>query len=120
MNIVILTGQLSSAPRQLELPSGAARCTLELSCPAADGRTLGVPISWDRVAPLDWDAGTRLAVAGVVRRRFFRAGGITQSRTEVEAVAVVEVTARRPERRALAQVIAGLDADAWRAACDAA
>ena len=120
MNIVILIGQLSSAPRHVELPSGAPRCSLELSCPVADGRTLGVPISWDRVAPAGWDPGTRLAVAGVVRRRFFRAGGITQSRTEVEAVAVVEVTARRPERRALAQVIAALDADAWNAARHAA
>ena len=41
------------------------------------------------------DAGDEVVVVGRVRRRFFRAGGATASRVEVEA----EVVARARDRR---------------------
>ena len=47
-------------------------------------------------------------VTGQVRRRFFRAGGSTQSRTEVVAVAVVPVRARAKARKALERALAPL------------
>jgi single-strand DNA-binding protein len=43
-----------------------------------------------------WSAGQELVVTGRVRRRYFRAGGRTQSRTEVVAGRVI------PARRAAA------------------
>lgn len=108
MNIVILVGRLSSPPRRTELPSGTVRWNLELSCPVPDAGTSGVPVSWEGVVPDEWDTDTELVVTGAVRRRFFRAGGTTQSRTEVVAAAVVEVTRRRPEARAVAVAMRGL------------
>ncbi len=111
MNIVILLGRLSSPPRQTELPSGTVRWNLELSCPVPDGRTLGVPVTWEGSVADGWDTDTVLVVTGMVRRRFFRAGGATQSRTEVEATAVVEVTRRRSPAQAVALATRRLGSD---------
>lgn len=105
MNIVILVGHLSSAPRRTELPSGTTRWNLEVSCPDPDGRLLGVPVSFDGEVPIGWDALTPVVVTGAVQRRFFRTGGRTQSRTEVVARAVVEVTRRRPPHTAIARAL---------------
>jgi len=105
MNIVILVGHLSSAPRRTELPSGTTRWNLEVSCPDPGGRLAGVPVSWDGQVPATWGAGTPVVVTGSVRRRFFRAGGSTQSRTEVAALAAVEITRRRPEQAAIARAL---------------
>ena len=119
MNIVVLVGRLSSPPRRTELPSGDERWAFELSCvsdpaspvPAAsvagESVTLSVPIAVAApVAGIErFDTGTELVVAGVVRRRFYRAGGVTQSRTEVVAQAVIAITARRPVDRALATAV---------------
>jgi single-strand DNA-binding protein len=125
MNIVVLIGRLSSAPRQTQLPSGDERWAFELSCesdpaspvPAAsvagESITLSVPIAI--AAPITgidrFDTGTELVVAGVVRRRFYRVGGITQSRTEVVAQSVVEITARRPVDKALSTALRALGRD---------
>jgi single-strand DNA-binding protein len=122
MNIVVLVGRLSSTPRLTELPSGDQRWAFELSCashpdspvPAAaatgESVTLSVPVAI--VTPLAgierFDTGTELVVAGVVRRRFYRAGGTTQSRTEVVAQSVIEITARRSPERALAMALRAL------------
>ncbi|MEX0848002.1 MAG: hypothetical protein WD023_09515 [Ilumatobacteraceae bacterium] len=114
MNIVILSGLLSSAPRRTELPSGDIRWALELTTPLeAGGATdpaASVPVAWhgELVAgracigdAASWVAGTELVVVGAVRRRFYRAGGVTQSRTEVLAMSLVEVTRRRPVEASL-------------------
>lgn len=122
MNIVVLVGHLSSTPRRTELPSGDERWAFELSCvtdptspvPAAsvvgESVTLSVPVSV--VSPLpgieSFDTGTELVVTGVVRRRFYRAGGITQSRTEVVAQSVVQITPRRSVDRALLMAVRAL------------
>jgi single-strand DNA-binding protein len=111
MNVVILSGVLSSAPRRTELPSGDIRWSLELTTPveASGGGeavpSASVPVAWQGELvsgpsctgdPAAWTAGTELVVVGVARRRFYRAGGVTQSRTEVVAASLVEVTRRRP------------------------
>ena len=122
MNIVVLVGRLSSPPRRTELPSGDERWAFELSCasdpaspvPAAsvagETVTLSVPVAVAHpVAGIEeFDTGTELVVAGVVRRRFYRAGSVTQSRTEVVAQAVVAITPRRPLDRALAIAVRAL------------
>jgi single-strand DNA-binding protein len=50
------------------------------------------------------DADTAIVVIGRVRRRFFRAGGATQSRTEVVAESIVPATSVKRARSALAKV----------------
>ncbi len=111
MNIVILSGRLSSAPRCTELPSGTVRWNLEVSCPDVAGRLVGVPVAWEGDVPVSWAAATPVVVTGSVRRRFFRTPGGTQSRTEVVAVAVIEVTRRRSEQAALTRAMRCLGSD---------
>lgn len=96
MNIVLLEGMLSRPATTRELPSGSVLCTLELTTRGTDGAATSVPVSWfDPPTTPSWDAGTDLVVFGTVRRRFFRAGGGTQSRTEVVAEQVVAADERR-------------------------
>lgn len=86
MNIVILKGTLSSAPVIRSLPSGASLMSLELTTDV-DGEVSSVPVSWfDPPAEITFAVGAPIAVMGSVRRRFFRTGGLTQSRTEVVAL----------------------------------
>jgi single-strand DNA-binding protein len=111
VNIVILCGQLSSEPRRTELPSGTVLWSLDVSTPSPDG-VRSVPVVWQGEMSVDrWTAGTEVVVAGHCRRRFFRAAGVTQSRTEVVAAAIVEVTRRRTATAAVRAAIRALGAD---------
>jgi len=62
-----------------------------VTIPSDPGRAESVPVVWyDAPASAeDLDVDERVVVVGRVRRRFFNAGGSTQSRTEVVADAVV-------------------------------
>ncbi len=134
MNIVIVSGRISSDPRCTELPSGELRWSIEVTTPveaaAATGRTTTarpaqagadrgatsatatVPVAWHGPLPAgEWAAGTEVCVAGSVRRRFFRVGGLTQSRTEVLAHSLVRVAARGSTTTALRRVLRALDDD---------
>jgi len=89
-NVVILVGDLSGPPRRRHLPSGDDLVEFDVTTRGASG-TGSVPVAWFAPGPdADViDAGTPVAVAGHVRRRFFRTGGATQSRTEVVAARVI-------------------------------
>ena len=50
------------------------------------------------------DAGHEVIVVGHVRRRFFRSGGATQSRTEVVAEGLIRPRRQRDVERLLAPV----------------
>jgi len=96
MNVVMIQGRLSSDPRQSDLPSGSTLHAYEVST-RSDGVTRSVPVVWvDASRPPAVTEGDDVVVVGSVRRRFFRAGGATASRTEVEA----EVVARAGSKRA--------------------
>jgi single-strand DNA-binding protein len=101
VNLSILRGQLSSPPRSLVLPSGDEAVTLELSVRAEGQPTDTVPVTWFEPGAEagSWAAGTELVVIGRVRRRFFRAGGRTASRTEVLATHVLPAGRRAVVRR---------------------
>lgn len=90
MNVVILRGTLSRPPSTRPLPSGDQLVTLEVTTRPPEGRAESVPVIWpggpERLLRLE--AGAEVVVTGRVRRRFFRAGGATASRTEVLADAV--------------------------------
>jgi len=111
MNIVVLQGALSSAPVTRQLVSGAVVVSLELTTPA-EGGPASVPVAWfDPPSEVTWGPGDQLLVVGTVRRRFFRSGGSTQSRTEVVASEVLPLTRKRQVRAALVRAGTGLQAE---------
>lgn len=90
MNSVILSGTISNTPRRVELPSGTVHWEFDMSTPQ-DDESLSVPVRFPSEHEPAWmTEGTEVSVVGTVRRRFFRAGGITQSRTEVVASCVIQ------------------------------
>ncbi len=101
-NLVVLRGVVTAEPRSRELPSGSALRQFDVTTRDGAG-TQSVPVAWfDPPAGTDEPAaGAEVVVVGSVRRRFFRAGGATQSRTEVVAERVVAVRRGRDVRRAL-------------------
>ncbi len=113
-NLSILVGVLSRTPDLRALPSGDEVLSLELTVRPDDGPVESVPLSWPGApaAAARWSEGEVLVVIGRVRRRFFRAGGVTQSRTEVVVSSAVPTrrgaTAAKVVRRALATLSEGL------------
>jgi single-strand DNA-binding protein len=110
-NITVLVGNLGRAPEVRTLPSGDRVLALELSIRPLGAAAESVPIAWyDPPQPaVLWIAGEELLVVGRTRRRFFRAGGITQSRTEVVATSVVPTRRSAAARRALVGALDLLD-----------
>lgn len=107
-NAVQLSGRLAADPEERVLPSGDRLWTCRVIVPRPEVRT---SVSGRRGASVDvidlagwsarvrrsmrtWHAGDVVGVEGALRRRFYRAGGHTASRMEVE------VTTARVLRRA--------------------
>ena len=108
MNVVVLCGSLSSDPVVRSLASGSSVMSLEVSTPTADG-VASVPVAWfDAPSSATFEAGGEVVVVGTVRRRFFRVGGITQSRTEVVATEVLAASKRKQVQRVLERSVAVL------------
>lgn len=105
MNVVALRGRLARPAEQRLLPSGDRLVALELTVHRAGDKAETVPVVWfdppASAAALDHDQ--EVVVVGRVRRRFFRAGGATQSRTEVVADVVVPARQASRARAALAK-----------------
>ena len=101
MNIVVLLARLSRPAEERQLPSEDHLVQLEVTVAREGAKSESVPVVWFG-APA-WaktlDVNDEILVIGRVRRRFFRAGGATQSRTEVVAEQVV---AARQARKAAA------------------
>ena len=113
MNIVLLQGTLSSDPVVRTLASGSTLWSLELTT-VVDGVNVSVPVAWfdPPASAAQWVAGNALLVSGTVRRRFYRSGGITQSRTEVVATEVVALSRRKQVRAIIARTGAALSTEA--------
>jgi single-strand DNA-binding protein len=117
-NLVVLRGTLSRDPEVRALPSGDAVAAFDVTIrpDPADGRTAGptaraesVPVAWfDPPGASRLGAGDEVVVVGRVRRRFFRAGSSTASRTEVVAERVVPARSTAKVASALAPVAARL------------
>jgi single-strand DNA-binding protein len=106
MNIVVLQGVVSRPAEIRELADGTTLAMLDVATETASGR-LVVPVAWEAPGAVPED-GSEVVITGRVRRRFFRAGGVTQSRTEVVADAVVPVRSRARARRAVDEALAGV------------
>lgn len=110
INLTVLRGVVTSEPRVRGLPSGGVVTNVEITT-RTDSVTASVPVVvHDR--PVDVTAGDEVVVVGHVQRRFFRAGGATQSRTEVVATHLVPARRARAAQRALDAAVAVLGVDA--------
>jgi single-strand DNA-binding protein len=111
LNVAIVRGVCSSPPEIRVLPSEERLAQLQLTT-RVDGRALSVPVSL--IDPPAWleelDAGDEIVALGPVRRRFFRAGGTTASRVEIEAEIVCRSRDRRRSRSLRTRVEALLEA----------
>lgn len=123
MNIALVQGRLSSAPRVHELASGDVVVRYEVTVPRPGGAAESVPVAWigppARAAELA--AGEEVVVVGRVRRRWYRPpGGPSRSVCELLAEAVVparrRAAARRVAAEGLARARAALGVDRSRAA----
>jgi single-strand DNA-binding protein len=114
INLVVLEGVLAKPAQYRELPSGSRLLTLEVTVHREDGPAEPVPVAWfDAPAgAASLDGGAPVVVVGRVRRRFFRLGGATQSRTEVVAERVLRATEVKRAQAALAAAGAALEAAA--------
>jgi single-strand DNA-binding protein len=110
-NVVVLTGVLSGEPRDRSLPSGDRLVEFDVTTRGAAG-VYNAPVAWFGPSGLAdrLEAASPVVVVGLVRRRFFRAGGATQSRTEVLALRVADAARPSAVRRALADVSRALGA----------
>jgi single-strand DNA-binding protein len=111
MNVVVLIGRLARPPEARELPSGDRLVAYELTVDRQGERAETVPVVWfgAPASGLDHDVDDRVVVVGRVRRRFFRTGGGTQSRTEVVAETVVNACHAKRAKAALDRAQAALE-----------
>jgi len=101
MNVVVIRGVLSREPEVRVLASGSTLVVMDVSTPTDDG-VATVPVAWfDPRSEVTFGAGDEVVALGQVRRRFFRAGSVTQSRTELVATEVVRARQRRSVQRLL-------------------
>lgn len=116
-NLAVVRGTLPNEPQRRELSSGGAVVQFDVSTRlVADGRAVSasVPVAWIDPPPAVLGAigvGVEVVVVGTVRRRFFRVGGVTQSRTEVVADSVLPARRRKQVvaelQRAAERLLAG-------------
>jgi single-strand DNA-binding protein len=91
MNVCILQGRLTRPPEQRVVGDGRSLVTYEVAVDRSEGGAESVPVVWEGApaVAVDLDVEAEVVVVGRVRRRWFRSGGATQSRTEVVAEGVV-------------------------------
>jgi single-strand DNA-binding protein len=110
MNIVVLQGTLSRPPEIRSTPNGDV-ISYEVTTRPDAGPALTAPVAWFEPpkAGYELEQGDAVTVVGQVRRRFFRSGGSTQSRTEVVAELVVSNRRRKQVVTAFERLCAELD-----------
>jgi single-strand DNA-binding protein len=113
-NVVVVAGRLSRPAEQRVLPSGERLVALQVTVERSADRAESVPVVWfgATTSAATLDVEEAVVVVGRVRRRFFRAGGSTQSRTEVVADVVVPTRRAKSARAALDAAAGRLEAAA--------
>jgi hypothetical protein len=109
-NLVVIRGVRTAPPRPRVEPSVDVLHHLEVTTTLGDGSRTSVPVAAPAVSRLA--RGAEVVVVGAVRRRIFRAGGSTASRTEVVADRVVPATRSSQVASALGRGAASLMAAA--------
>lgn len=113
LNVVAIRGRLSRPAEERILPASGDRLVgldLTVKREAAE-KAESVPVVWHDppAAAVSLDTGDEVVVVGHVARRFFKAGGSTQSRTEVVAHLVVPVRSAKKVESALARAAAEIE-----------
>src|SRR5690348_5162997 len=110
VNVVLMSGTLSRDPESRALPSGDVLLSFDLTTRSGDERAHSAPIVWfgppGPGAAGSFAEGDHVLVVGQVRRRWFRTGGATQSRTEVVAERVVPTRHAKRSRAAFEHALA--------------
>lgn len=111
MNLVALIGRLARPVQERVLPSGSRLMAYEVTVERPGERAETVPVVWFEppASAAGHDVDDEVVVVGRVRRRFFRAGGTTQSRTEVVADTVVPARHTKRADAALAALCRRLE-----------
>lgn len=110
INLTVLRGVVRGEPSLRILPSGSEILQFDVAT-VLEERQASAPVVL--ADPTDADlrvirAESAVVVLGSVRRRFFRSGGATQSRTEVVAARVVGQRRSKSVDRLLAEATAAL------------
>jgi single-strand DNA-binding protein len=111
LNMAVVIGSLTKPVDVRSLPSGDSVASFDLQVLRTDQSAETVPVTLSETPELvaEWAVGEQLLVIGRVRRRFFRAGGSTQSRTEVVAEKVLPVQEAAKAVAALVETRTALD-----------
>lgn len=119
MNLVIIRGHLCRPPEVRVLASGDSIVSYQVTIPRPGERAESVPVAWlgAPASAAELDVDEEVVVVGRVRRRFFRAGGIAQSRTEVAADRVVPARHRARAAAIVAGALALVSDDAETLEC---
>lgn len=107
VNLAVVVGKLMKVPQFRALPSGLQLISFDLRVqrPEEAADTVPVALFVPETGVLTWAEGEQLVVVGRVKRRFFRAGGGVQSRSEIVADAVVRVDERGEAAEALSKAV---------------
>ena len=108
--LAVVRGTVSSPPDVRVLPSETKLVQLQVTTRLVDEK-LSMPVScFDPVAWVESLApGDEIVIVGRIRRRFFRAGGATASRVELDATYVARAGDRRRVLAALRRAHAALE-----------
>ncbi|MCZ7530991.1 MAG: hypothetical protein M5U31_12055 [Acidimicrobiia bacterium] len=114
VNLAVLRGECSGPAEVRVLESGTRLASLAVRVPAGETAT-SVPVTvWDPSTAVEsLSEGDPVTVVGRVRRRFYRQGGATGSRVDVEAERIVTGSDKRRRaaaRRFAESALAHLDA----------
>jgi len=104
LNLAVVMGNLAKPTQVRALPSGLLFAYFDIQVRRADQSLETVPVAlFDAPGQVsEWATGEGLLAVGRVRRRFFRIGGTTQSRTELVAERVLPLAPEEGVRAALA------------------
>jgi single-strand DNA-binding protein len=112
-NIVIVRAVINRVPESRVLASGDDVLAFDMTIRPEGGPAESVPVIWTNppAAAHNLAEGDDVVVLGAIRRRFFRSGGTTASRTELNARRIVPAGARAKVRSVLESVLGSLVGD---------
>ncbi|CAB4612053.1 unannotated protein [freshwater metagenome] len=113
-NLVIVRAVINRVPESRVLASGDEVFAFDMTIRAEGGPAESVPVIWTNppAAAHNLAEGDDVVVLGAIRRRFFRSGGTTASRTELNASRIVPAGARAKVRSVLESALGSLVGDA--------
>jgi hypothetical protein len=103
MNVVVIRGVVLNTPVERVLGSGEYATSFDVVTESDEGR-LTVPVNWVTTVKTLLQEGEDVMVSGSVRRRFYRAGGSVQSRTEVLAKQVLNMRRKVAVKKSLTEI----------------